>query len=94
LLDWLKDDLEAVGMRVLVLKPGKETVILRKARKQHVCHECGGIIPKGVYYIEDRINYLRRRVRSGEGYKWYHVHKVCLLCWKGPIPKEKRVKKS
>lgn len=72
-------------VKLKVLKPKKEYIILRKAIKDHVCHECGKIIPKGAYYIEDHLSYVRRR-KSGDGFLWYHVHKVCLLCWKGPIP--------
>jgi len=72
-------------MRVKALKPGREYIVLRKARKMHVCHECKNVIPKGVLYIEDHINYARR-ARSGEGFLWWHTHKVCLLCWRGVIP--------
>ena len=72
-------------VRLKVLTPKKEFIISRKARKNHVCHECKKTIPKGSLYIEDHINYLRRK-SSGEGFKWRVINKICLLCWKGEIP--------
>ena len=72
--------------RLLVLKPKKEFVVLRKARILHVCHECSQAIPKGVYYVEDHINYLQR-TREGKCWKKWYVNKICLLCWRGPLPK-------
>lgn len=72
--------------KVIVLSKGKEFVVLRRARKLHVCHECGQAIPKGVFYVEDHINYLRRSHYDRVWKKWV-TNKICLLCWKGPLPK-------
>lgn len=74
-------------VRLKVLKPKKEYIYARKAIKDHVCHECKGTIPKGAIYIEDHINYARRKSR-GEGFLWYTTNAICLLCWRGEIPKE------
>jgi len=71
---------------MLVLKPDKEYVFLRKARKNYVCHECSQTIPKGASYIEDRINYLTRSRYDYVFKKWY-CNKICLLCWRGPVPR-------
>jgi hypothetical protein len=72
-------------VKILVLKPGKECIILRRATKNHICHECEKTIPKGVLYIEDRLTYLNT-TREGRVYKKYVTNKICLLSWKGPIP--------
>ena len=74
---------------------GRETVILRKARKRHLCHQQlrDGIliqrhfIEPGEYYYEDHINYTQRR-RYGVGYIKHHIIKICTKCWKGPRPKQ------
>ena len=76
-------------VRLLVYKPGKETVIVRKANKTHDCDECHGLIPKGFYYVEDRLNYLQRK-HGGGVFKWHHRHKVCSICWLGPVPENGR----
>jgi len=72
--------------RSLVLKPDKEFIVLRRARKSYVCHECGQVIPAGVLYVEDNINYLVKS-RYGTVWKKWYKNKVCLLCWRGPLPK-------
>ena len=71
---------------IKVLKPKQEHIILRKATKNHRCHECKQNIPKGTFYIEDHLKYIKRK-RVGEGIYWFVTNKICLLCWKGPIPK-------
>lgn len=81
-------------LKLQVLKPQKEYVILRKARKNHVCHECNGTIPKGIFYIEDHISYIKHSKKDGHGYFWRVTNKICLLCWKGIIPKERSVFKK
>jgi hypothetical protein len=71
--------------KIIVLKPNKEFIILRKANKNHICHDSGKPIYKGEQYIEDHINYLTRK-RDGSCYlKWY-VNKISLKAWKGPVP--------
>ena len=72
--------------KIIVLKPGKEVIVRRKARKNYICHECSHTIPKGVDYIEDNINYLTR-TRYDKVFKKYYRNRICLLCWKGPVPK-------
>ena len=72
-------------MELKVLKPKKEYVVLRKARKSHRCHECDCEIRRGTCYIEDHICYVRRR-REGSGFLWRVSNKICLVCWRGPIP--------
>jgi len=72
-------------VRIKVLTPKKEFIVLRKARKNHVCHECKRLIPKDAKYIEDHINYVRRK-RSGDGFLWRVTNKICLDCWRGEIP--------
>jgi len=71
---------------ILVLKPGKEFIVLRKATRNHTCHECSQTIPKGVLYIEDNINYLQRS-RYDKVWKKHYRNKICLLCWHGALPK-------
>lgn len=68
------------------LKPGKEYIVKRKARKNHVCHECSKPIFKGEYYIEDVIKYVTPRFGKKPFLKWYH-NKICLKSWRGIIPK-------
>jgi hypothetical protein len=68
-----------------VLKKGKEHIILRKASKNYVCHECGKPIFKGDLYIEDCINYVTKTRYDKVFLKWYH-NKICLKSWKGPLP--------
>ena len=72
-------------IRLLVLTPTKENIILRKARKNHQCKECENIIPKGSFYIQDNINYLQKS-KYGKVWKKHYHNKICLLCWKGEIP--------
>lgn len=72
---------------------GKETATLRKAVKQHLCHNRlrDGVlihrhfIEKGEEYIEDKLNYTQRK-SNGYGYVKRRTIKVCLDCWKGPRP--------
>lgn len=72
--------------KVLVLKQGKEYIILRVARKTHVCHENEQhIIEKGDKYIEDHINYIVPRM-GRKPFKKYYRNKICLRCWRGTIP--------
>lgn len=73
-------------VKLKVLSPKKEYIILRKAIKNHQCHECKEAIKKGDEYIEDHINYLKRK-KGGEGFLWRVTNKICLKCWKGEIPK-------
>ena len=82
--------------KMLVLTPGKEYIVLRKAAKSHVCHECKRGIPKGASYIEDHLNYassqrprgLMKYVKKNAsgGYLAYYVNRICLLCWRGELP--------
>lgn len=67
------------------MKPGKEYIILRKARKNYVCHDSGKPIFKGEYYIEDHINYITRRRDGSSFLKWY-VNKISLTAWRGIVP--------
>ena len=69
----------------LVLKPGKEYIVTRLARKLHRCHECDKVIEKGEKYIEDHINYLVPRIGQKPYKKWV-INRICLESWKGPIP--------
>ena len=71
-------------VRIKVLKKDKEFIILRKANKNHVCHECSQTIPKGVSYIEDHINYLQKS-KFDVIWKKHYVNRICLLCWKGEV---------
>ena len=71
----------AVKKRWLV--PGKEYIVLRKARKNYLCKECGKPIFKGEEYIEDCINYVKPRFGMKPFLKWYR-NKICLKSWKGP----------
>ena len=76
-------------------KQGREIVILRKARKRHLCHQQlrNGIriqrhfIELGEHYFEDHIRYTQRR-GYGVGYIKHHKIKICTKCWKGPRPKQ------
>lgn len=72
--------------KIIVLKPGKEYIVLRKARKNYVCHDSGKPIFKGEEYIEDHINYITSKRYGGAFLKWY-VNKISLKAWKGPVPK-------
>ena len=72
--------------KIIVLKPGKEYIVLRKARKNYVCHDSGKPIFKGEEYIEDHINYITPKRYGGAFLKWY-VNKISLKAWKGPVPK-------
>lgn len=74
-------------VNLLVVKPGKEYIVLRKARKNYLCHECSKPIFKGTYYIEDHINYLQSN-RYGQVFKKHYVNRICLNSWKGPIPQK------
>jgi len=78
---------DVCGLRpkVKVLTKGKEFIVLRKASKNYVCHECSQTIPKGVFYVEDHINYLQRS-KFDKVWKKYYLNRICLLCWKGPLP--------
>jgi len=74
--------------RILILKPGKEYILLRKARKNFLCKECGKPILKGEYYIEDHINYLVPRRGAVPFKKWY-VNRICVRSWRHhmiPLP--------
>jgi len=72
---------------------GIETVILRKAKKPHLCHQQlrkeiqiqRHFIKPGEYYFEDHIRYVQRRT-YGSGYIKHHKIKICKKCWKGPRP--------
>lgn len=70
---------------VLVLTPGKEYIINRKANKTHLCHECHKPIEKGEYYIEDHINYLQKS-RFDVVWKKHYTNRICFGCWRGPLP--------
>ena len=70
---------------VLVLKPGKEYIVLRRASKNYQCHECEKPIFKGDQYVEDHINYLRV-TREGRVWKQHYTNRICLRSWKGPLP--------
>lgn len=72
-------------VNLLVLKPGKEYIVLRKANKNYVCHECGKPIFKGCFYVEDHINYLQT-TREGRVFKKHYTNRICLKSWKGPLP--------
>lgn len=71
--------------RVIVLKPGKEFIVNRRALKNHVCHECSKPIFKGESYIEDHINYLQRS-RNDVVWKKHYTNRICFGCWRGPLP--------
>lgn len=71
---------------VLVLTPGKEYIVLRKARKNYVCHDSGRSIFKGEMYVEDHINYITRSRYDTVFLKWY-VNKISLKAWRGPLPR-------
>jgi len=75
-------------VNLLVLKPGKEYIILRKATKNYVCHECGKPIFKGEHYVEDHINYITK-TWSDYVFKKHYVNRICLKSWKGPLPNTK-----
>jgi len=70
---------------VLVLKRGREYIVLRKARKLHVCHDCGKAIPKGAWFVEDHVCYLQRRKEGGVWRKWV-TNRICMTSWRGPLP--------
>ena len=70
----------------IVMSPGKEFIVKRKARKNAVCHECGKPIFIGDEYIEDHINYVVASRSYGKPFlKWY-TNKSCMKSWKGPVP--------
>lgn len=72
--------------KIIVLKKGKEYIVLRKARKNYVCHDSGKPIFKGELYIEDHINYITAKRYGGAFLKWY-VNKISLKAWRGSVPK-------
>ena len=75
---------EALSEMVIFHKPKKEIAYLRKANKRHTCKECGSLIPKGDYYVDDHVNTVKRN-RVGEGYLVWYRNKICQDCWKAPL---------
>jgi hypothetical protein len=75
------------GPRVIIFigSQGREVVHLRTARKRILCEECHRPIEAGEWYFADHITYIKRR-KSGSGYRYHHIHRVCPRCWKGPKP--------
>jgi len=69
---------------VIFSKPTKEIANLRKANKRHICKECGSLIEKGEYYVDDHVNTIKRG-RGGEGYKYWYRNKICQGCWRAPL---------
>jgi hypothetical protein len=62
-----------------------EFIIIRRAREEHECHECNMPIIKGLFYVEDHLKYYVSHHRGG--WNKFYTNKICLNCWKGPLPK-------
>ena len=59
----------------------REFVVKRKAKKYHVCNECGMRINLGEEYYADSFGREHNPHRAGS-YEYY-THKVCENCWRG-----------